>query len=200
VTMQGNISSAVRQQRHEPHKSLDDFPTPPWATRALCEFLKARGLIGPLDSVREPAPNRGHMAKVLAEYFDQVIASDVHDYGAGYPIEDYLFGPPPPRTSWTVTVWPECRGEAVVRRARSCSGSLAVLVENTCLADPAAWHDVFNTDQPAYVVQLCDELTAGGEKVAFCWLVWTRRPVDGAALHWVPPGTRRALERPGVYD
>jgi hypothetical protein len=35
-----NRSSAVMQQRSEPHDSLDDFPTPPWATRALCEFLR----------------------------------------------------------------------------------------------------------------------------------------------------------------
>jgi hypothetical protein len=27
------------QRRHEAHDSLDDFPTPPWATRALCERL-----------------------------------------------------------------------------------------------------------------------------------------------------------------
>lgn len=29
-----NRSSAVMQQRAEPHNSLDDFPTPPWATKA----------------------------------------------------------------------------------------------------------------------------------------------------------------------
>ncbi len=34
-----NRSSAVMQQRSEPHDSLDDFPTPPWATRALCEYI-----------------------------------------------------------------------------------------------------------------------------------------------------------------
>lgn len=33
--MAQNTSSAVMAQRSEPHDSLDDFPTPPWATRAL---------------------------------------------------------------------------------------------------------------------------------------------------------------------
>ena len=37
--MTQNRSSAVMQQRKEPHDSLDDFPTPPWATRALCEVI-----------------------------------------------------------------------------------------------------------------------------------------------------------------
>ena len=206
--MQGNISSAVRQQRHEPHKSLDDFPTPPWATRALCEFLKARGLIGPLDSVREPAANRGHMAKVLAEYFDQVIPSDVHDYGAGYPIEDYLFGPPPPRTSWTITNPPFRLATDFIHRARASSGSTAMLVRLAFLEGGARWSELFSVDPPAYVLQFSErvvmhkgKLSANGSTAtAYCWLVWTRRPVDGAALHWIPPGTRRALERPGDYD
>jgi hypothetical protein len=30
-----NTSHAVMAQRVEPAHSLDDFPTPPWATRAL---------------------------------------------------------------------------------------------------------------------------------------------------------------------
>ena len=38
--MSQNRSSAVMQQRSEPHDSLDDFPTPPWATRALCQHLQ----------------------------------------------------------------------------------------------------------------------------------------------------------------
>lgn len=37
--MTQNESSAVMRQRREPHHSLDDFPTPPWGTRALLEFL-----------------------------------------------------------------------------------------------------------------------------------------------------------------
>ena len=36
--MTGNLSSAVRQQRHEPPDSLDDFPTPPWAAPVPVEM------------------------------------------------------------------------------------------------------------------------------------------------------------------
>ena len=66
--MAQNRSSAVMQQRSEPHESLDDFPTPPWATRALCEQLKLLGFDLPRQSVWEPACNRGYMARVLGEY------------------------------------------------------------------------------------------------------------------------------------
>jgi hypothetical protein len=36
-----NTSHAVMAQRSEAKDSLDDFPTPPWATRALIEGQKA---------------------------------------------------------------------------------------------------------------------------------------------------------------
>lgn len=38
VTQQ-NTSHAVMAQRIEAKDSLDDFPTPPWATRALIEHV-----------------------------------------------------------------------------------------------------------------------------------------------------------------
>lgn len=81
-----NTSAAVMQQRHEPHDSLDDFPTPPWATRAVLEIIKALVLpYGPPNglearSVCDPCANRGHMARPLAEAFGRVHTADVHDY------------------------------------------------------------------------------------------------------------------------
>ncbi len=85
-----NTSAAVMQQRHEAHDSLDDFPTPPWATRAVLQIIKALVLSsGPPDglaarSVCDPCANRGHMARALAESFGRVHTSDVHDYSL-YP-------------------------------------------------------------------------------------------------------------------
>lgn len=94
--MTGNTSSAVRQQRHSGAKSLDDFPTPPWATRALCEKLIKYDHPLHLQAVWEPACNRGHMARPLGEYFDLVYASDVADYGwdGQNATCDFLLGTP----------------------------------------------------------------------------------------------------------
>ena len=61
-----NTSHAVMAQRFEAKDSLDDFPTPPWATRALLEHvIPDKDLAG--RSVWEPACGAGHMAKVLKE-------------------------------------------------------------------------------------------------------------------------------------
>jgi hypothetical protein len=46
-------------------------------------------------TVWEPCANRGYMVDVLKEYAGQVIASDAHDYGAGFPLIDFLDGPIP---------------------------------------------------------------------------------------------------------
>src|SRR4051812_35599371 len=77
---------AVMQNRRDPPNSLDDSPTPPWATRALLRnVLMARELSTPHQSVWEPACGRGLMSAVLAEHFVKVIATDVFDYGIGAP-------------------------------------------------------------------------------------------------------------------
>lgn len=89
--MTQNRSTAVMQRRVESRQSLDDFPTPPWATRALIEEVIGPRLSDPVgmpsahvqlrtQNVWEPACGRGHMAATLAEYFFAVHASDVADY------------------------------------------------------------------------------------------------------------------------
>jgi len=103
-----NRSSAVMQQRIEPHDSLDDFPTPSWGTRALIAQLQRRFL--PVGTALEPCCNRGYMARPLREHFSKVWASDIHDYGwsgmderadflltgntAPFPIDWAFFNPP----------------------------------------------------------------------------------------------------------
>jgi predicted RNA methylase len=82
--MSGNIPAgglAVMQSRRDPVDSLDFFPTPPWATRALCEIVLPE-LRMPIKGacVWEPACGAGHMAEVLKEYALMVWASDVHAY------------------------------------------------------------------------------------------------------------------------
>src|SRR4051794_30361823 len=67
-------SYAVTAQRIEPADSPDDFPTPPWATRALMEHVLDNEPLCSLTCL-EPACGVGHMAKVLNEYFGQVHAS-----------------------------------------------------------------------------------------------------------------------------
>src|SRR5262245_14564477 len=93
--------------RQEPADSLDYFPTPPWATRALVEHVFPALGIRPSDlagmDALEPACGEGHMAEPLAEYFGRVIATDLHDYGYGEAPVDFLDESTKLDADWIIT-------------------------------------------------------------------------------------------------
>lgn len=205
------------QQRSEAHDSLDDFPTPPWATRALCEWLRAEDFnLGVMDC-REPAANRGHMVAPLREYFGHVIASDIHDYGAGFGQRDYLFGPLAHLscTDWTITNPPFRLAEPFVERALRLSRvGVAMIVRSAFLEGVGRFERLFSQHQPSHVLQFSERVVMhkgrlapeGSTATAYCWIVWdTREPAPGAMarpsarLWWIPP-CRKRLERASDYE
>jgi hypothetical protein len=152
--MSQNTSSAVMQQRKEAKDSLEDFPTPPWATRALCEWLIKQGYGLRLMDVREPAANRGHMVKPLREYFRNVMPSDAYDYGAGFPVEDYLFGPASffDMTDWTVTNPPFRLAEEFIARALERSRIGVAILVRTAFLESEGREWLFADVAPSYVL------------------------------------------------
>lgn len=207
--MSQNRSSAVMQQRSEPHDSLDDFPTPPWATRALCEWLTDQGYPLHLQSCREPSANRGHMVRPLLESFGMVLASDVHDYGAGYPIRDYLFGPAShlSRTDWTVSNPPFRLAEQFIERALDLSTiGVAVILRSAFLESIGRYERLFEQRPPSNILQFAERVPMVKGRVdpeaasatAYAWLVW-RKGETGTRLHWIAP-CRKRLERAEDYD
>jgi hypothetical protein len=226
--MTQNTSSAVMQQRAEAHDSLDDFPTPPWATRALCGWMFTRwaeaGYDNPLASpvrpgvpsavaairtAREPAANRGHMVRPLREFFGSVEASDVHDYGAGFPVRDYLWGPDPAPVDWTITNPPFRLAEQFIQRAlRTSRHGVAVIVRTAFLEGTGRHARLFSIHPPSTILQFSERVVMhkgrlspkGSTATAYCWIVWTPRKSHAAPVtfDWIPP-CRAQLERPEDY-
>jgi hypothetical protein len=206
--MSQNRSTAVMQRRTEAHDSLDDFPTPPWATRALCEWLIAQGEDLPKLTCREPPANRGYMADALAEYFGCVVPSDVHDYGRGYPVNDYLFGLPSDisSTDWTITNPPFRLAEQFIERAleRSMAG-VAVILRSAFLESVGRYERLFSNRPPSDVLQFVERVPMVKGRVdpeaasatAYAWLVWRKGEAD-SRIHWIPP-CRKRLERDDDY-
>lgn len=219
-----NTSSAVMQQRAEPHDSLDDFPTPPWAVRALCEWLIARGYeLGTMD-VREPAANRGYMVKALREVFGHVMASDIFDYGAGFRIEDYLFGPAEwqDMTDWTITNPPFKLAEQFIERAlqRSRIGVAMLVRWSFWESEGREWlsttmHPSYslvfaervimlkgrlvraNTSDPANIDPKTGEPRTASSATSYAWIVWIKGEED-TRLRRIEK-CRLRLEREGHY-
>lgn len=206
-----NRSSAVMQQRSEAHDSLDDFPTPPWATRALCEWLRKGWCPEPEDwaamTCREPAANRGHMVRPLREYFSLVDASDVHDYGAGFPQRDYLFPGQLTSVDWTITNPPFRLAEQFIARALATSRhGVAVIVRTAFLEGIARHANLFSKTPPSYVLQFTERVVMhrgrlapeGASATAYCWLVWLIGSDEETRFDWLAP-CRKRLEYPTDY-
>lgn len=209
--MSQNTSSAVMQRRSEPHDSLDDFPTPPWATRALCERLPVWNWPHRTadQTCREPAANRGHMVRPLREYFGDVDASDVHDYGAGFAVADYLFGPDPEKVDWTITNPPFRLAEQFIARALSTSRQgVAVIVRSAFLEGQARHAGLFSKHRPTAILQFTERVVMhkgklapnGSTATAYCWIVWRCTPIqpNTTEFEWIAP-CRRQLERAEDY-
>lgn len=201
-----NVSTAVMQRRHEAHDSLDDFPTPPWAVRAFCELLTTAGNHGfnyDLDQMdcREPAANRGYMARTLAEYFANVEASDIHDYGVGYPVDDYLFGPDQDPVDWTITNPPFRLAQQFIERAiRTSRVGVGVIVRSAFLEGCARYDSLFRDTPPSFVFQHVERVPMvkgrydpqAATATAYNWLVWLKGDSQGATrLHWIAPCRKR---------
>lgn len=207
--MTQNRSSAVMQQRREPKDSLDDFPTPPWATRALCEWLLEQGFDLSMMDCREPAANRGYMVKVLREYFGQVMPSDVFDYGADFPVNDYLLGPANhlSMTDWTITNPPFRLAEDFITRAleRSRIG-VAMILRTAFLEGKERYRSLFSIAPPSHVLQFTGRVTMvkgrlesrGATATAYAWFVWTKKHEGKTTFDWLD-AERKSLEREGDY-
>lgn len=209
--MSQNTSSAVMQQRAEPHDSLDYFPTPPWATRALCEFLRQGNNLA-VQRAWEPACGDGDMMHPLSEYFEMVYGSDVHAYGAG-AVRDFLFPGDEPAFDWIITNPPFRLASQFVETAiERATVGVAILVRTAFLEGIERYRSLFSRLKPSAILQFTERvpmvkgrLTAtGSTATSYCWIVWKCRPhkpcaAGVPALVWIPP-CRRKLERPGDYE
>lgn len=214
-----NTSTAVMQRRVEPDDSLDDFPTQPWATRALIEHVIAPQYERSLDirglphiascSVWEPTCNRGYMARPLAEYFGEVWTSDVHNYGwpGQQAVEDFLFpGVDRLGTDWAIFNPPFRLASEFILKALDIAGEgVAAIVRTAFLEGVGRYRELFGRRPPTIVAQFTERVpmvkgrvtATGSTATAYCWVVWM--PGDeGTQFRWIPP-CRKKLERPGDY-
>jgi hypothetical protein len=211
--MSQNTSSAVMQQRSEPHDSLEDFPTQPWATRALCEHVLSASRLK-ATSVWEPACNRGHMTDALEDYFAEIWASDIHDYGLDgafqhdflMPFKPHVMKYADAKISWVITNPPFRLAEQFIARALDIATiGVAVIVRTSFLEGVGRYENLFRHRPPTIVAQFSERvpmvkgrLTAtGSTATSYCWLVW-KQGETGTRLVWIPP-CRKKLERAEDY-
>jgi hypothetical protein len=202
-----NTSHAVMAQRFEPKDSADDFPTPPWATRALIEHV-----IGPENVVGqtclEPAAGRGYMSRPLQEYFRCVDSADAYSYGYA-PVRDFLTYPYAALShDWIITNPPFRLAEEFFERSKSIARvGIAILARTVFLESVGRYQSIFRDNPPAVFAQFSERVPMVRGRVdakastatGYAWFVWHQGSERSSPkLTWVPP-CRKALERPRDY-
>lgn len=204
-----NGARSIMGSRQEPDDSLDYFPTPPWATRALIERVLCGHWNIPRDSltnVWEPACGEGHMAEVFAEYFGRVWATDIHDYGYGTSDYDFINRAPnpPDAIDWIATNPPfGDLAEAFVLRALDLARvGVAMFFRLQWLETVGRYNNIFKPHPPALIAQFSERVPlckgrwnpAGDTATAYLWLVWLKAERSGKTeFIWISPGQREAL-------
>ena len=194
-------------------EGLDDFPTPPWATRALCEYgLPKIGVTLAHAHVHEPACNRGQMAEALREYARDVTAADVHDYGYG-EVSDFLdttFEPYDGGPDWIITNPPFNAADRFVTRGLSVAKrGVAVLCRTAWLEGKGRYGTLFGPNPPDMVAVFVERVPMRrgmlSAKIAtatsYAWFVWHKTSYPRTTppiIAWIPP-CRTSLTREGDY-
>jgi hypothetical protein len=206
-----NTTHAVMAQRNpEDVNAPDDFPTPPWAVRALVEHVIGKDHVKDLSCL-EPACGRGYMAATLSGYFANVEASDAFDYGYG-EVSNFLTCPTWP-FDWIITNPPFRLAEEFILRAHemACVG-VAMLVRTSFIESVGRHRRLFKPYPPALVAQFTERVPMirgrldgrATTATSYCWIVWRKAETNqtGAKqtlLTWIPK-CRKRFERPGDYD
>lgn len=203
-----NRSHAVMAQRNEALDSLDDFPTPPWATRALIEHVITRKHDLSQMSCLEPACNRGFMSMVLEEYFSEVRSTDIYPYGYG-EVRDFLEVPyEASSVDWVITNPPFRLGEDFIRKGLNVARRGVAMLTRTVFIESVGRYDrIFTKTPPTKFAQFTERVPMvkgrldkkASTATGYCWLVWEKDSRKKSQLVWVPP-CRKALERDSDYQ
>jgi len=195
--------------RTEPQESRDDFWTPPWATRALMDIVFPQlGYFGGGGSwtAWEPACGEGHMAEVLREYFKDVYATDVHDYGYGTPDVDFLEDTRKCEPAdWIITNPPFKNAHVekfILRALELAQVGVAMFCSLQTLEGISRYESIFSKSPPTLIAFWVERVNCckgkwdpdGSTDAAYVWLVWVKdRPP--MMPFWIPPGQKSRLTR-----
>jgi hypothetical protein len=187
---------SIMSGRVEPDDSLDYFPTPPCATRALVELVFDHLKVDVRSAkAREPACGEGHIAEVLAEYFAEVSASDIFDYGYG-EVSDFLDEHTSETADWFITNPPfGDKAEAFFQRMMELARvGVALFVRLQWLEGEGRYERIFAGNPPTCIAFFAERIALhkgrwepqGGTATAYVWLVWIKHRGPQAPF-WIPP-------------
>jgi len=183
-------------RRYSKRASLEFYPTPPEAVRALLSVETFEG------SVWEPACGYGDISKVFLDAGHKVISTDLAHRNFGRGGVDFLKTTKPLAKN-IITNPPYGRyglGDAFVRKAlihvKKTGGAVAMLLNLRSLCNPKRHKKFLKT--PPSAIYLLDELTCWPygikgsfssriAKQQYCWVLWKPNHTGQTKLGWLSP-------------
>lgn len=199
----------VMASRKHPKGSLDFFPTPPWATRAVInEVLLRYGIETSGKRVRDPCAGAGHMVAPLLESFSSVDVSDVQDWGIQPEIRDFTFETREGLIAdgHSVPDWIFCNppfniAERFLDRALAiATEGVALLIRLGWLAGQDRFHTIFGARPPRFVCPFAERVAMiegvwdpeASSATDYAWFIWLQDEASdfpGRSEIWhLPPG------------
>ena len=190
--------TAVRAQKRSkkdrgdnppPWRVHELFPTPPWATRALFEYvLPQLDVKTPINSIWEPTAGLRHMADVCEEYAREVLATDIMVYDSALNVLPYDFRDARPSSNyegvWIVTNPPFELAvdfyETALGLFDGRDGGLAMLLRAVWIEGKDRYERVFDTAPPTLFAPFAERVAMceGGydpklsTATSYAWFVW----------------------------
>lgn len=202
------------QKRGSSKDGVEDFPTPPWATRAFVNHV-----LGGRDATKgqvvwEPCANRGYMVRPLQEFFFKVIGTDLMDYGVGFPVIDFMTGPKPSdfgeHVDWIITNPPFNIAVDFVLRALEKDMSthgVAVLLRTNWVEGVDRHQRLFAKNPPSRICQYVGRVPIVRGRVdqkvstamPYAWFLWEHGVDSGPPIvEWIPH-CRKEFEHDSDY-
>lgn len=209
---------AVAEHRHSALDSLDFFPTPPVATRAMVEdvlwkfFPNIRKFV-----VWDPCSGEGHMSEVLLEYCGEVWCSDIHDYGKGAAIGSFLKRP---GLADDAVTWPAAKPrpdlicmnppfnlatEFVLRALDEAKRGVCIIIRSTWLEGEERYNTLFRRRRPTLIAQFVDRVAMVKDRwdpkartaTAYSVIFWhqNRLKRQPTTFDWIPAGVHKRHTR-----
>lgn len=210
--MTRNDSNTKRHVSYDKH--LDDYPTPPWATRAFFKFVVPSLLGQPCRDYRyiEPAAGRGHMERTIAELGLNSVGFDIKDYGSGYPVADYTAaGTKYPEYDIMLTNPPfKLAQQFVARGLREAKVGVGILARTLWAESTIRYNDIFKIRPPRIIAIFVGrvpgetgKLRRSGAIISHSWF-WWGPPLNALDTRWtrfvwIPPEAQQILERDEDY-
>jgi hypothetical protein len=145
------------------------------------------------------------MAEVLREYFRTVTATDVHDYGYGDAVQDFLDEKYEIDADWVITNPPFAKKaeQFALKAIEQARVGAAIFAQLRWLETIGRYERLFRDRPPTLIAFFADRVPLhmgkwepeGSSATAYMWLMWVKGMAPRAPF-WIPPDPERTLWRP----